>query len=80
MTYSTADTQWALSAKGNWWRRLNGIPLIVGRRKDGRFWARRGDDFITGSFSSISEAKRCVEFGFASDSTNTDPASEHEEG
>lgn len=65
MNYPTHDTQWALSQKGNWWRRVNGVALIVGKRKDGRFWARRGDDFIQGSFASIEEAKRCLDFGIS---------------
>jgi hypothetical protein len=61
MTYPTHDTQWALSKKGNWWRRKNGIALIVGEHKDGRFWARRGDDFMEGSYGTIAEAQRGAE-------------------
>lgn len=71
MMYPTHDTQWALSQKGNWWRRKNGVALIVGERKDGRFWARRGDDFIQGSFASVEEAKHCLDFG-ASDKDEDD--------
>ena len=56
MNYPTRDTEWATSAKGNTWKRTNGIPMIVGKRKDGRWWARRGDDFIKGSFSTKLEA------------------------
>ena len=61
MSYRTHDTQWALSQKGNWWRRENGVALIVGKRKDGRFWARRGDDFMEGSYGTIAEAQRGAE-------------------
>ena len=61
MNYPTHDTQWALSQKGNWWRRENGVALIVGKRKDGRFWARRGDDFMEGSYGTIAEAQRGAE-------------------
>ena len=57
------DTDWSLSAKGNWWRRINALVLIVGKRKDGRWWARRGDDFLPGSFTSEEEAKRACEQG-----------------
>jgi hypothetical protein len=67
MNYPTHDTQWALSQKGNWWRRKNGVALIVGKRKDGRYWARRGDDFVSGSFSTLSEAKRAAETGHSGD-------------
>lgn len=61
MNYPTHDTQWALSQKGNWWRRENGVALIVGKRKDGQFWARRGDDFMEGSYGTIAEAQRGAE-------------------
>ena len=62
MTYPTHDTQWALSKKGNWWRRVNGVALIVGKRKDGRFWARRGEEFLPGSFGSLDDAKYLLDF------------------
>ena len=63
MNYSTRDTEWATSAKGNIWKRENGITLIVGKRKDGRWWARRGDEFVKGSFDSKSQAKLAAELG-----------------
>ena len=63
MKYPTHDTEWATSAKGNVWRRINGIGLVVGKRKDGRWWARRGEDFIKGSFSTKQEAKNAAELG-----------------
>lgn len=43
---------------------------MVGQRKDGRYWARRGDDFVSGSFSTLSEAKRAAETGHAGDETD----------
>ena len=61
MSYPTHDTEWAISSKGNWWRRKNGVALIAGKRKDGRFWARRGDDFMEGSYGTIAEAQRGAE-------------------
>lgn len=70
MTYPTRDTSWETSAKGNLWRRTNGIVCVVGQRKDGRYWARRGDDFVSGSFSTLSEAKRAAETGHAGDETD----------
>jgi hypothetical protein len=63
MNYPTHDTSWATSAKGNTWRRLNGILLIVGKRKDGRWWARRGDNFMKGSFATRTQAMKAAELG-----------------
>jgi hypothetical protein len=64
MTYPTHDTDWALSAKGNWWRRSDGLLLSAGTRKsDGRYWARRGDAFLKGSFNSLSAAQYAAEYG-----------------
>ena len=54
---SQHDTDWDLSAKGNWWRRQDGTPLIVGQAKSGRIWARVGDDFLDGEYDSLTEAK-----------------------
>jgi hypothetical protein len=61
MTYPTRDTDWATSTKGNSWRRKDGIALIAGKRKDGGYWARRGDDFLPGSFATLEEAKSALE-------------------
>ena len=47
------DTDWALSAKGNWWCRINGTLLIVGQNKAGRIWARVGDNFLEGDYDSL---------------------------
>ena len=64
MSYPTHDTDWALSAKGNWWRRCDGLLLSAGTRKsDGRYWARRGDDFIKGSVFTKQEAMSAAEHG-----------------
>ena len=61
MNYPTHDTEWATSTKGNTWRRINGVALIVGQKKDGSWWARRGDDFLTGNFPSKEAAKFACE-------------------
>jgi hypothetical protein len=63
MNYPTRDTEWATSSKGNTWKRINGIALIVGKRKDGKWWARCGDDFIKGSFFTKQEAMSAAEHG-----------------
>jgi len=35
----------------------NGVALIAGKRKDGRYWARQGEEFLPGSFESLEDAK-----------------------
>ena len=55
------DTDWDLSAKGNWWRRENGTALIVGMSKYGRIWARVGDDFLDGPYDSVEEAQAAAD-------------------
>jgi hypothetical protein len=55
--YSTHDTDWATSSKGNLWRRINGVVLVVGRNKYGDYWARVGDDFVKGKFPTEMAAK-----------------------
>lgn len=57
MSYPTHDTDWATSAKGNHWRRLDGVVLVVGEKKTGGFWARVGDAFLADTFKSKHEAK-----------------------
>jgi hypothetical protein len=61
MHYPTHDTPWTQSKKGNYCKRKDGIALVAGKRKDGRFWARRGDDYLQGSFLSLEEAKSALE-------------------
>jgi hypothetical protein len=55
--FSNQDTNWAISSKGNQWRRINGKLLVVGRNKNGGFWARVGDDFVKGKFPTETAAK-----------------------
>ena len=40
---------------------LHGTPLIVGKSKSGRIWARVGDDFLDGEYNSLTEAKAACE-------------------
>lgn len=63
MSYSTEDTNWALSAKGNWWRRRGGIALVVGTRADGSYWAMRDGEFLKRRFTTKQEAIHATEFG-----------------
>ncbi len=61
MSYPSHDTEWATSAKGNFWKRINGVALIVGKSKHGKWWARRGDSFVSGSFDTKKEAMAAAE-------------------
>jgi len=54
------DTDWALSNKGNQWRRLHGRLLVVGQSKYG-FWARVNDYFVKGPFDDLDDAMRAAE-------------------
>ena len=63
MTYLSKDTSWATSSKGNLWRRLDGQVLIVGEKKNGRYWARKGQDFLKGDFGSEQPAMHAAELG-----------------
>ena len=54
---SQHNTDWTSSVEGNWSRRGNGIPLIVGMSKYGRIRARVGDNFLEGQYDSLEEAR-----------------------
>ena len=51
------------SSKGNLWRRLDSQVLIVGEKKNGRYWVRRGQDFLKGDFGSERAAMHAAELG-----------------
>lgn len=73
MNYPTRDSDWARSAKGNLWRRMNGVLLVVGKRKsDGGIWVRVGEDFLKGSFPTEASAKRAAECGKAVEDPSAD--------
>jgi hypothetical protein len=52
MNYPTHDTNWATSAKGNDWRRLNGKVLVVGKKKAGGYWSMVDGTFLPGEFKT----------------------------
>jgi hypothetical protein len=65
MTYSTSDTDWAESQGGNQWRRLGGVPLIVGRSKNRKlYWASVDYKFLQEQFETPEEAKAAAETEF----------------
>jgi hypothetical protein len=58
--FDTNGTDWALSSKGNQWRRLHGRLLVVGESKFG-IWARVGNYFVKGPFDDLDDAMRAAE-------------------
>lgn len=64
MSYPKQNTDWAISKKGNTWKRKDGVGLVVGSFKDSKeYWARRGDDFVKGRFDTMESAMYAAEFG-----------------
>jgi hypothetical protein len=61
MNYPTHDTDWATSSKGNEWKRINGVVLAIGRKKDGRYWAMSDGKFSEDSFNSKADAMQGAE-------------------
>jgi hypothetical protein len=61
MSYPTHDTDWAESAQGNDWKRSDGKALVVGRKKDGTYWAMVDGNFAKGSFPHKGAAKAAAE-------------------
>jgi hypothetical protein len=55
--YPTHDTDWALSAKGNYWRRYEGKLLVVGTKFGDFYWARIDTDFMDEQFFTLEEAQ-----------------------
>ena len=61
MSYPTHDTDWAESAKGNHWKRKNGKVLVVGRKKDGSYWAMTDGKCADGFFENRQAAMAALE-------------------
>jgi len=62
MNFSTQDTNWALSAKGNYWRRLDGKVLVVGEYKDAdNYWAMHDGEFLKDKFETLQLAQQAAE-------------------
>ena len=73
MTHPARDTNWAISAKGNYWRRLNKKVLVVGEFKDNNYyWAMRDGEFLKGRFDSIEGAQYAAEYGIEGDDYSTE--------
>jgi hypothetical protein len=68
MIFPTHDTNWAISEKGNNWRRLDGKVLVVGRFKtNDYYWAMRDGEFLKGKFRTIHQAQSAAEAGCEGD-------------
>jgi hypothetical protein len=60
--FPTNDTDWTSSSKGNQWRRIDGIVLVVGQFKTSDdYWAMRDGNFIKGRFYSMEDAQYAAE-------------------
>ena len=62
MIYSNRDTDWGTSTKGNDWRRMSGLVLVVGRAKEGtHHWAMIDGEFLDGYFATAADAMAACE-------------------
>ena len=63
MSYSNRDTDWDLSAKGNYWRRINGKVLVVGTKDGEWYWAMMDGNFAADMYGTVEEAIRAMKQG-----------------
>lgn len=61
MSYSNRDTDWDLSAKGNYWRRINGTVLVVGTKDKQWYWAMVDGKFADEQYRTVNEAQQAAE-------------------
>lgn len=61
MAYSTKDTDWNLTAKGNYWRRLNEKLLVVGKNRHDNYWVRVYESFLPDSYLNLKTDKAAAE-------------------
>lgn len=57
------NTEWKLSSKGNYWRKLDGVMRIAGGSDAKGYWARVDEDFLKEKFDSLDEAMKAAEEG-----------------
>jgi hypothetical protein len=75
--YPTHDTDWKTSSKGNRWRRIDGIVLVVGQFKtNDDYWAMRDGKFLSGRFHSIGHAQYAAEHNLDGDDNSNSDADE----
>ena len=56
------NTEWRLSAKGNYWRKRNGVLLVVGGSDEKGYWVRVGEDNLQNKQDTLEDAKVIAEF------------------
>lgn len=61
MNYSTKDTDWAKSSKGNYWRRFSGKVIVVGTKDKKFYWAMIDGDFLNGQFMTKEAAQKAAD-------------------
>ncbi len=75
--FPTHDTDWKISSKGNHWRRMDGIVLVVGQFKtNDDYWAMRDGKFLSGRFHSIGHAQYAAEHSLDGDDNSNSDADE----
>ena len=55
------NTEWRLSAKGNYWRKLNGNTLVVHGDAENGYWVRVNDLYLNDRIDNLEEAKSIAE-------------------
>ena len=77
MNHTSENINWAISAKGNHWRRIDGIVLVVGQfNTSDDYWAMRDGKFLSGHFNSIGNAQYAAEHNLGSDDNGNSSAYE----
>ena len=56
-----ANTEWKLSAKGNYWRKLKNKMLVVGGDSESGYWVLVGQKFLSDRQESLEEAMQAAE-------------------
>jgi len=55
------STEWRISSKGNYWRKRNGIMLVVGGSDEKGYWVRVGDEYLSIRQKTLQDAKDVAE-------------------
>ena len=58
---SQHDTDWALSAKGNWWRREDDKVLVTGKGRDKQYWVMVDGSFLEDHYPDLGSAQSAAD-------------------
>lgn len=58
---NTDNTEWRLSAKGNYWRKKNDVMLVVGTKDEETYWVRVGDSYLEDWKKGLYAAQKAAE-------------------